>query len=155
MLTLLPKRGRVYAKKEIQVNNRGIELRRAERYQLSAPVRFYWSTKEDTLQSGGGVLRDIHSNGAYVLSNTAPPVGARVQLEIILPDLQGDAPGMQLFGEGYVLRNDPPSHRLGAMVEGGFAALAQMYPNVSVTRGAESEQVGSVFSTHVRLVQKA
>ena len=57
------------------------------------------------------------------MTDALPPVGARVQLEIILPKLVDTGSGMHLHGEGVVLRSER-----GDAANCGFAASAQFYP---------------------------
>ena len=52
-------------------------------------------------------IRDINTFGVYVLTDSLPPVGARVQMEIMLPTLTDTGSGMHLQGEGVVLRREP------------------------------------------------
>jgi hypothetical protein len=102
---------------------KAIELRKAIRYQLSAPALFMWATQDGKPHSGQGVTRDINTSGVYVVTDAVPPVGARVQLEIVLPKLADDSPGMHLQGEGIVFRCE-----FQEAGKSGFAASAQFYP---------------------------
>ena len=106
--------------------HKGIELRKARRYTVSAPTLFMWAPQDGKPQSGSGVTRDITAFGVYVVTDALPPVGARVQIEIALPKLTEKSSGMQLHGEGVVLRSDS-----GVATERGFAASAQFYPETS------------------------
>jgi hypothetical protein len=103
-----------------------IELRKAKRYQLSALALFMWAPQSGTPHSGRGVTRDINTFGVYVQTDAMPPVGALVQMEIVLPKLADNSPGMHLHGEGVVLRCDH-----GGAHESGFAASAQFYPETA------------------------
>jgi hypothetical protein len=100
-----------------------IELRKSKRYRLTAPAAFMWAPPNGTAQSGRGVIRDINTFGVYVQTDSMPPIGALLQMEIVLPKLTDSGPGMRLHGEGIVLRCD-----YGGAVECGFAASAQFYP---------------------------
>ncbi len=105
-----------------------IELRKAKRYQLSAPALFLWAAQEGKPQSGQGVTRDMNASGVYVLTDALPPVGALVQLDILLPKLVDPGFGMSLAGEGVVLRVDPRGSEDTGRKEAGFAASVQFYP---------------------------
>lgn len=108
---------------------RAIELRRAKRYQLSAPTFFLWAPQHKKPESGHGVTRDINTFGVYVLTDSLPPVGALLQMEILLPKLMATGFGMLLHGEGIVLRTDSHSTEgIGALGR-GFAASVQFCPN--------------------------
>jgi hypothetical protein len=103
-----------------------VELRKAKRYQLSSPALFMWAQPVGEPQSGQGVTRDINTSGVYVHTDAVPPVGARVQMEIVLPKLGDSSPGMHLQGEGMVLRCED-----GDANKSGFAASVQFYPEAS------------------------
>ena len=105
---------------------KAIELRRSIRYRLSAPALFMWAPKDGKPRSGKGVTRDINTLGVYVQTDAMPPVGARVQMEIVLPKLADSSPGMHLQGEGVVLRCD-----FNGAATCGFAASALFYPEVT------------------------
>jgi hypothetical protein len=105
-----------------------IELRRATRYRLSAPALFLWAAQEENPQSGQGVTRDIQASGVYVLTDALPPVGALVQLDILLPKLEDPGFGMSLAGEGVVLRVEPHGSKGAGTGKAGFAASVQFYP---------------------------
>ena len=103
-----------------------IELRKAKRYRLSATALFMWAPKDGKPQSGKGVTRDINTSGIYVLTDAMPPIGARLQMEIVLPKLADTSPGMHLQGEGIVLRCE-----YGDDSRRGFAASGQFYPDAA------------------------
>lgn len=105
---------------------KAIELRRSIRYRLSAPALFMWAPKDGKPRSGKGVTRDINTLGVYVQTDAMPPVGARVQMEIVLPKLKDAGPGMRLEGEGIVLRCNR-----GDAAKCGFAASVQFYPEAT------------------------
>jgi hypothetical protein len=100
-----------------------VELRKAKRYQLNAPVSFMWAPLDGRPQTGRGMTRDINTFGIYISTDALPPVGARIQIEITLPKLLNPGPGMHLHGEGVVLRCER-----GTTARRGFAASAQLYP---------------------------
>ncbi len=103
-----------------------IELRRAKRYRLSAPALFMWAPPDGEAHSGQGAIRDINTYGVYVHTDAVPPVGARIQMQIVLPKLTDSGPGMHLQGEGVVLRCED-----GDANKRGFAASAQFYPEAT------------------------
>jgi len=116
-----------------------IELRKAKRYRLSAPALFMWAPQDGKPKSGQGVTRDINTFGVFIQTDALPPVGARVQMEVVLPKLADTSPGMHLQGEGIVLRCEN-----GDATRRGFAASAQFYPEASeavLTQLKGSEQV--------------
>jgi hypothetical protein len=62
---------------------RGIYRRTAVRYKLRLPVVFYWN--DGTERVGGGFTSDVALDGALIVSQTRPPIGSTVQIEIFLP----------------------------------------------------------------------
>lgn len=116
-----------------------VELRKAKRYRLSAPALFLWAPLDGKAKSGHGVTRDINTSGVFVQTDSLPPVGARVQMEVVLPKLADASPGMRLQGEGVVLRCEN-----GDVTKRGFAASAQFYPEASEAVLAQLRASGQV-----------
>ncbi len=63
------------------------QVRRQIRYPLRAPVTFTWVGRDGVRHDGKGSSRDISEGGAYIVTKTAPPIGAGVLLEIRFPYL--------------------------------------------------------------------
>ncbi len=103
-----------------------MELRRAKRYGLSATALFMWAPQDGRPKNGKGVTRDINTLGVYVQTDSLPPVGARIQMEIVLPKFADSNPGMHLQGEGIVIRCEN-----GEATKCGFAASALFYPDAT------------------------
>jgi hypothetical protein len=61
-----------------------MELRKRVRHRLAADAEFTWEGAERTCLHGEGVTRDISLSGAYIFSLTCPPVGATIQLDVSL-----------------------------------------------------------------------
>jgi hypothetical protein len=108
-----------------------VELRKVNRYRLSAPVFFYWAPQQGSAQSGQGTTRDINSYGVYVQTRELPPVGVLIQMDILLPKLAYSGLGMHLTGEGIVLRVERHGPNASNGCEGGFAASVQFYPEAA------------------------
>lgn len=124
---------------------RDIERRKANRFRLSAPVFFYWAPQNGPAQSDQGTTRDINSHGVYIQADEVPPIGALVQMDILLPKLASSGLGMHLTGEGVVVRIEPRDANHEGWVQPGFAASVQFYPEAS-------ELVLSHFKTSGRVV---
>jgi len=108
-----------------------IELRKNNRYRLSAPVFFFWVPQNGPPQSAEGITRDVNATGVYVIADEMPLVGSLVQMDILLPNLEGSGSGTHLTGEGIVLRVDPHNNRIAGPSNCGFAASVQFYPEPS------------------------
>lgn len=113
---------------------RTIELRKGSRYQIDAPVEFIWASPNGTLQAGQGITRDINGTGVYVRAKVFPAAGSRIQLDILLPKFRDVGHGMQLNGEGVVVRMDTDG--------GGFAAQVHF---ALETPGGHQSQFKGVF----------
>jgi hypothetical protein len=103
----------------------GAGLRRANRYRLCTRASFLWVGQDGTLHGGEGITVDISTCGVFMMADTPPPAGVRVQVEIALPGLEDSSRGMLLSGEGYVLRLERKEARTG------FAAALQFCPEAS------------------------
>jgi len=79
-------------------------MRRDVRYQIAALVSFWWSYQGELPNEGHGVTYDISQNGVWILTDAIPHVGARIQLTINLPRLEGSRRSARLEGEGIVVR---------------------------------------------------
>ena len=92
-----------------------MELRKAKRYFLTAPVLYTWENEGGMLHAGDGTTRDISIGGAFVFAKSPPPSGVHVKLDLYLPSLAGLPRSLQLHGEGEVVR-------VSTAGEAGFAA---------------------------------
>ena len=94
-----------------------MNLRKSNRYVLSCPAQYKWVSPDGLPQSCTGVTRDLGITGAFVRGDRSPPLGAKVELSIALPNCEDTAVGMRLHGIGQVLRVDQQSEAN----TGGFA----------------------------------
>ena len=92
---------------------------------------FFWAPQTGPPQSGEGMTRDVNTTGVYVKAEETPPVGALVQMDIMLPNLAPSGPGLHLTAEGVVLRVDQRGAKCAGTNGGGFAASVQFYPEPS------------------------
>jgi hypothetical protein len=113
------------------IYTKDLERRKAHRYQLRALAFFFWAMQGEPLESGEGVTRDIDTAGAYINAIELPPVGAMVQLDILLPTVSDSRPGAHLIGEGVVLRVDAHGSTIHDCPPGGFAISVQFYLDTS------------------------
>lgn len=68
-----------------------MELRNRVRYRLKAEALFAWEGADHDQFLGEGVTRDISMAGTFVFTSTCPPVGATVQLDVLLSPALGSA----------------------------------------------------------------
>jgi hypothetical protein len=105
-----------------QPNGLPMELRKELRYRLEAPAFFSWDSSDRKRLQGEGVTRDISVFGVFILTPTCPPVDAPVQVEVILPSLNGPKPVIRVCGVARVLRVEHSSRGQG---ENGFAVVSE------------------------------
>ena len=81
------------------------EARVTKRYPIAARVSFQWRGAEGRCIQSTGVTHDVGVSGASILAHEAPPLGAQVEVMVMLPLVgQGaTAPG-RLSGAGSVVR---------------------------------------------------
>jgi hypothetical protein len=104
-----------------------------------------WARQDGKPQSGHGTTRDINTVGVFVQTDALPPVGALVQMEIVLPKLGDSGPGMHLTGEGLVLRCESGGTKGIGLVGGGFAASVQFYPETAESVLSHLKSSGQVM----------
>lgn len=81
-----------------------MELRTRLRHRLSSEALFTWESASGTYLHGEGITRDISSSGAYIFSLTCPPVGATIQLDVLLFPLEAGARTLRLKTNATVIR---------------------------------------------------
>jgi hypothetical protein len=81
-----------------------VERRKDIRFLLRVPVTFKWNDEQAWPHEGSGFSRDISTAGIFVMAEICPPLGAAVEVEVLLPSLRDDAPGLRLNAPGIVLR---------------------------------------------------
>jgi hypothetical protein len=95
-----------------------VERRKVIRYRMSTPVIFRWSGPDNERFQGEGVTRDMSVAGVFVLTVTCPPPNAVIQMEVLLPFLDG-ASNARLKYHMTVLRVD---HDIAENRRSGFSA---------------------------------
>jgi len=96
-----------------------MELRKRVRHRLAVDAVFTWRGAEDSWLHGEGVTRDISVAGAFIFSLTCPPVGATIQLDMLLLPLDSGARSLRLKTEAAVIRVEHAS----AGANEGFAVV--------------------------------
>jgi hypothetical protein len=97
-----------------------MELRNRVRYRLSADAVFAWEGAQHDRFLGEGLTRDISLAGAFIFTLTCPPVGATVQLDVLLsPTTSAPGKSVRIKTEAKVVRVEHSD-----ALE-GFAAVSQ------------------------------
>jgi len=97
------------------------ERRKGKRFRLRLAVLFSWRDEQGRLQSGEGWSRDIGSHGVYVRTDTAPPIGTFLEMNIFLPELGYKIHTAEIHAKAQVARVN--CERVGQAC--GFAAINQ------------------------------
>ena len=105
-----------------------MELRKKRRYKLTSPTTYWWPSEGGTFGVGQGVVTNVSTCGAFVLAQVLPPLGASLQLEMLLRGPQSRGAGMRLHGEGRVLRVEREDSRTGFAVSMQFAPITSDDP---------------------------
>jgi len=100
-----------------------------ERKFLRIPVGtaavFSWGKRVGDKKRGKGVTRDISAGGMYLYTETPPPVGAPVKLELLLPKVRGVLQNLRMKVMGRVVRVQPPEGEDEPI--SGFAAITDRF----------------------------
>lgn len=87
-----------------------MEMRKEIRYRLDAPAVFSWEGAHRRRFQGEGITRDISVQGAFILTATMPPPDCPVQVDLLLPSLNGVKAMMRITGRARVIRLEHPSN---------------------------------------------
>ncbi len=95
------------------------ERRKCRRFRLSLSVVFSWRDEHGVLQCAEGCSSNISTRGIYIRTNTAPPPGSTVEMNVFLPQPAYDLRAAEIQATGQVTRVDqkPRTEFLG------FAAM--------------------------------
>ncbi|MCU1315418.1 MAG: hypothetical protein JWN63_740 [Candidatus Acidoferrum typicum] len=111
-----------------------MELRKRVRHRLPVGAVFTWEGPEHTCLHGEGVTRDISLSGAYLFSLTCPPVGATIQLDVLLLPLDGGSRSLRLKTDATVIRVEHGN-------PGGNEGFAVVLEGLSLTEGSNGLRV--------------
>ena len=121
----------------IQPQGVPMELRRELRYRLDAPAFFSWESAEHKRLQAEGITRDISVFGAFIVSATCPPVDVPIQVEVVLPSLNGLKPVIRVSGAARVLRVE---HRSKGAGENGFAMVSEDFSRWSMSTDQDESE---------------
>jgi hypothetical protein len=98
----------------------GVDRRRNRRFDLRAPVTYFWAEAANIHGTGHGITRDVSQAGLFVTTDSCPPVGTAVELELSFR-LGDDS--LHMRANGSVVRVEANE---GAGQEQGFAAVMKV-----------------------------
>jgi hypothetical protein len=101
-----------------------VQPRKHYRYQLGAPVMFFWKDARDTQHEGIGLTRDICVRGLFAFTASPPPLESEVKLKVFLPPGRSAVPPLRIQGRGRVVRVDAAP---GGQRRAGFAVAGERF----------------------------
>ena len=75
-----------------------VERRKHRRFKLRAPVQFLWKSSGAGRQSAEGNTCDISPHGVFVQTQSCPPLGTNVQIDVFLVNNSGSPIVMRASG---------------------------------------------------------
>lgn len=75
---------------------RTLQLHSARRFELSAQAAFWWMSGKRLLHSSMGVTRNISNSRVLIGASECSPVGAAIQVAVLLPQNEGSGYGIKL-----------------------------------------------------------
>lgn len=96
------------------------ERRKRKRFHVKVPVTFTWKKSGGGPFTGKGITRDMSANGAYVVSDTVPPINAIVLMKVHIPQFYGSG-SLLITATMRALRID----RAAGGKEGGFSLVGR------------------------------
>jgi hypothetical protein len=94
-----------------------MDRRRANRYELEAPVEFSWTEVEGKRHREQGLTRNISEFGIFVVTKYRPALGTPMSFEVSFPSETGQR--VRIQASGPVVRLETPHEPQGQC---GFAA---------------------------------
>jgi len=80
-----------------------VTRRKSIRFELRIPAIFRWRDHGGEHERGG-FTRDVSVKGVFIATPICPPKASELKLDLLLPALDGAAPGLKLEGEGLIIR---------------------------------------------------
>ena len=78
------------------------DRRTSVRYPITGEVQFQWHSRDGQRYDGIGIARDIGKGGAFIESDSTPPVASVLRLTVTLAAESKSDVTLQLVGVGFV-----------------------------------------------------
>ncbi|PYU15416.1 MAG: hypothetical protein DMG29_06915 [Acidobacteria bacterium] len=101
-----------------------MEQRHQTRYSLCARADFKWRDREGIHHRGEGFTRDISPTGMFVYTDSHPPAGTHIRVELCLSSLAEGASALRMSAKARVVRVNPVTP---GGPQGGFAAVSKTF----------------------------
>ena len=95
------------------------------RVPVDTKAEFFWGERTGDKKRGKGVTRDMSAGGLYLHTDTPPPVGSSVKLDMVLPKVRGMLKNLRMKVMGRVVRVQPPQAEDDPI--SGFAAITDRF----------------------------
>jgi hypothetical protein len=105
--------------------NEKVKQRELPRVPVGAAAEFTWGESKGDKKRGKGVTRDISAKGLYLETETPPPVGSSIKLDVVLPRVRGMLKNLRMKAMGRVVRVQPPQEEDDPI--SGFAAITDRF----------------------------
>ncbi|MGH9783788.1 MAG: PilZ domain-containing protein [Terriglobia bacterium] len=103
-----------------------MDFRRFLRVPVGVSAVISWADPDGLLQRRKAVARDMSAKGMFLYTDSPPPLGSAVTLEILLPLLRNAVSSMRVTADAKVVRVQPPDEEREEPVS-GFAVITNRY----------------------------
>src|ERR1035437_2671698 len=117
-----------------------LDRRYTRRYELAAPVDYWWLDPNGAVQASHGMTLDISSSGVMVIARKCPPKGVRIQTTIHVARHNGSDRPLELHGECSLVRSEPGEATQPTLRSSGFAASGHFYSELSKDSGDSDQE---------------
>ena len=127
-----------------QISSAG-ERRESRRFRLSLAVVFSWCDEHGIIQSAEGWSSNISSGGIYIRTETAPPLGRAVEMNVFLPQPAYNLHAAEIHATGQVTRveQDPRSEFLGFSVRNRMVLIRESWEQGLETQAENRDSFGA------------
>ena len=127
-----------------QISSAG-ERRESRRFRLSLAVVFSWRDEHGVIQSAEGWSSNISSEGIYIRTKTAPPLGRAVEMNVFLPQPAYNLRAAEIHATGEVTRveQDPRSEFLGFSVRNRMVRIRESWEQGLETQTENRDSFGT------------
>lgn len=103
-----------------------MDLRKLLRVPVAVSAVVSWADPTGRLQRTSAVTKDMSSKGMFLFSDSPPPVGSSIQLEIPLPLLRYAETSVRVKADAKVVRIQPPLQGEEDL-SSGFAVITRKF----------------------------
>ncbi len=106
-------------------------------------MTFFWKNRGESGQEAEGFTRDLAQGGMFIVTDTPPPVGTMVQVDVLFPSFEAGS-ALQMRSKCRVLRVERGTP---GETRGGFAALSKSFALRNSKKGAPGKTGASEDAT--------